>query len=56
MNPQTQQKLKTVSVATLCTALYKRGFTRQYIQDVHPVGGPAQHARCGNTTANGLVS
>lgn len=33
----TREKLKTVSVATLCTALYKRGLRTQFIQDVHPV-------------------
>ena len=30
--------LKKVSVATLATALYKRGLRNQVIQDVHPVG------------------
>ena len=30
--------LKHVSVATLATALYKRGLRNQVIQDVHPVG------------------
>ncbi|MDF0601970.1 ribonuclease activity regulator RraA [Psychromarinibacter sp. C21-152] len=34
---ETLEKLKTVSVATLCTALYKRGLRNQVIQDVHPV-------------------
>ena len=29
----------TVSTATLCTALFKRGLRNQFIQDVHPVGG-----------------
>jgi regulator of RNase E activity RraA len=48
VNPDTHKKLKTVSVATLCTALYKRGFSRQCIQDVHPVGGATHHARHGN--------
>ena len=37
LSPQTREKLKTVSVATLCTALYKRGFRNQFIQDVHPL-------------------
>jgi regulator of RNase E activity RraA len=35
--------LKTVSTATLCTALFKRGLRNQFIQDVHPLnpaGGP----------------
>jgi regulator of RNase E activity RraA len=33
----TRQKLKHVSVATLCTALFKRGLRNQFIQDVHPL-------------------
>lgn len=33
----TRDQLKTVSTATLCTALYKRGFRNQFIQDVHPL-------------------
>jgi regulator of RNase E activity RraA len=33
----TRDKLKTVSTATLCTALYKRGLRSQMIQDVHPL-------------------
>ena len=32
-----RDKLKTVSVATLTTALFKRGFRNQFIQDVHPL-------------------
>jgi regulator of RNase E activity RraA len=48
VNSETLKKLKGVSVATLCTALYKRGLSRQFIQNVHPVGGAAQHARLGN--------
>ena len=31
----TRDKLKTVSTATLCTALFKRGLRNQMIQDVH---------------------
>lgn len=38
LSDSTRAKLKTVSVATICTALYKRGFRTQFIQDVHPVG------------------
>ncbi|MCA0920855.1 ribonuclease activity regulator RraA [Pseudooceanicola nanhaiensis] len=38
MNPQTKEKLMQVSVATLATALYKRGLRSQVIQGVHPVG------------------
>jgi regulator of RNase E activity RraA len=37
LNPQTRDKLKTVSTATLCTALFKRGLRNQFIQDVHPL-------------------
>ena len=33
----TRAKLKTVSVATLTTALFKRGLRNQFIQDVHPL-------------------
>jgi regulator of RNase E activity RraA len=43
LSPETRAKLKTVSTATICTALYKRGFRNQFIQDVHPLnpkGGP----------------
>lgn len=32
-----RDKLKTVSTATICTALYKRGFRNQVIQDVQPL-------------------
>ena len=34
----TRNKLKTVSTATVATALFKRGFRIQMIQDVHPLG------------------
>ena len=34
----TREKLKKVSTATLCTALFKRGLSRQFIQDVRPLG------------------
>ena len=33
----TRNKLMTVSVATLCTALFKRGLRNQFIQDVRPL-------------------
>ena len=33
----TRDQLKTVSTATLCTALFKRGLRNQFIQDVRPV-------------------
>ena len=32
----TREKLKHVSVATLTTALFKRGLRHQFIQDAHP--------------------
>lgn len=34
---QTREKLKSVSTATLCTALFKRGLRNQFIQDVRPL-------------------
>lgn len=37
MNEATREKLMGVSVATLCSALYKRGLRNQTIQDVRPV-------------------
>ena len=37
MTPATREQLKTVSVATLSTALFKRGLRNQFIQDVHPL-------------------
>lgn len=37
LTPATRDKLRTVSVATLTTALFKRGLRRQFIQDVHPI-------------------
>ena len=38
LKKETRDKLKTVSTATLCTALFKRGLRNQFIQNVHPVG------------------
>lgn len=38
MNEETRDKLMGVSVATLATALFKRGLRNQVIQGVHPVG------------------
>ncbi len=38
MKNETREKLMGVSVATLATALYKRGLRHQVIQGVHPVG------------------
>jgi regulator of RNase E activity RraA len=43
LKPGTIAKLKTVSTATLCTALFKRGLRNQFIQDVsrlNPAAGP----------------
>jgi len=37
LQPQTRTRLMTVSTATLCTALFKRGLRNQFIQDVRPV-------------------
>lgn len=41
LDPATREKLKTVSTATLCTALFKRGLRNQFIQDVHPLNPKA---------------
>ena len=45
MTPDTREKLMNVSVATLATALYKRGLRNQVVQGVGPV------ARKGRWTA-----
>ena len=37
LKPETTEKLKGVSTATLCTALFKRGLRNQFIQDVRPL-------------------
>ncbi|UZF90678.1 ribonuclease activity regulator RraA [Bosea sp. NBC_00550] len=37
LKPETRAKLRTVSVATVCTALFKRGLRNQFIQDVRPL-------------------
>ena len=37
----TRDQLKTVSTATLCTALFKRGLRNQFIQDVRPLNPKA---------------
>lgn len=37
MKPETKEKLERASVATLATALYKRGLRHQVIQDVRPL-------------------
>jgi regulator of RNase E activity RraA len=41
LNPQTRDKLMTVSTATLTTALFKRGLRNQMIQDVRPLNPQA---------------
>jgi len=38
MKQETREKLMGVSVATLATALFKRGLRNQVIQGVHPIG------------------
>lgn len=38
----TREKLKTVSTATICTALFKRGLRNQFIQDVRPLDPNAE--------------
>ncbi|MBP0624882.1 MULTISPECIES: ribonuclease activity regulator RraA [unclassified Cupriavidus] len=37
LSPAVRDQLKTVSTATLCTALFKRGLRNQFIQDVRPL-------------------
>ncbi|MPY72632.1 MAG: ribonuclease activity regulator RraA [Alphaproteobacteria bacterium] len=37
LKPETRDKLRGVSTATICTALFKRGLRNQFIQDVHPL-------------------
>ena len=37
LSDTTRNKLTTISTATVATALYKRGFRIQCIQDVHPL-------------------
>jgi len=41
LNPKTRDKLKTVSTATLTTALFKRGLRNQMIQAVRPLNPEA---------------
>lgn len=42
LSQDTKNKLKTVSTATLATALFKRGFRNQFVQDVRPLGALKQ--------------
>ena len=37
LKTETRNKLATISTATVATALFKRGFRTQFIQDVHPL-------------------
>src|SRR4029077_13547885 len=37
LSDATRDKLKTISTATVATALFKRGLRSQCIQDVHPL-------------------
>ena len=41
LRDDTRAKLKTVSTATLCTALYKKGLRNQFMQHVHPLNPEA---------------
>ena len=41
LKSETREKLRGVSVATLCTALFKRGLRNQFIQDVRPLNPEA---------------
>ncbi len=41
LSAATRDKFKTVSTATICTALFKRGLRNQYIQDVRPLNPAA---------------
>jgi regulator of RNase E activity RraA len=41
LKPETREKLKTVSTATLASALYKRGLRTQMVQNVRPLTPPA---------------
>jgi regulator of RNase E activity RraA len=41
LKPETRENLKTVSTATVCTALYKKGLRNQYMQNVYPLNASA---------------
>lgn len=41
LKPETRARLKSVSTATICTALFKRGLRNQFVQDVHPLNPDA---------------
>ncbi|NKE67340.1 ribonuclease activity regulator RraA [Ramlibacter sp. RBP-2] len=38
VRPETVERFRRVSTATICTCLYKRGLRHQFVQDVQPVG------------------
>lgn len=43
LSEATRKKFESVSTATLCTALFKRGLRNQFIQDVRPVAPKAKN-------------
>ncbi len=43
LKPETKAKLERVSVATLTTALYKRGLRNQVVQDVRPLSSKGRN-------------
>lgn len=47
LKPETRDKLKGVSTATIATALFKRGLRGQMIQDVHPLSSPREESMVG---------
>ena len=47
LGPETRDRLKKVSTATLATALYKRGLRNQMVQDVRPLHAPAGESMVG---------
>ena len=42
LSEEIRQTYKSISVASLCTALFKRGLRNQFIQDVRPVDAKAE--------------
>jgi hypothetical protein len=54
LNDATRNKLKTVSTATVATALFKRGFRIPMIQDVHPLS-PEQPVLVGEAFTSPLL-
>ncbi|MCW8085399.1 ribonuclease activity regulator RraA [Sabulicella glaciei] len=47
LSDETRAKLRRVSTATLATALFKRGFRQQMIQDVRPLHPPGEESMVG---------